>query len=320
MGSAVAASPVSLSTLKHLYSVAAVRDAARRVLPRPVFDFADGGAEDERTLRRNEQAFNEVALLPRPLNGAAIRDLSLSLFGAKLAMPVGIAPTGLGRPVLARRRMCGGASGGSRRYLLLRQPWLGLHAGGHCGHRDQPTLDAGVRLYRSRLHARNGGARPGSLHTTHWCLPSTTRCSATASATSATVLPSRRALAWPGRSRPPPRRRGCCACAPGLPKLTFGNYVRPGETAAIGAAGEPHGRAARPRALLGRCRLVAKHLVRTVAAEGHPAPRRGGRGRGAGNRWHHRVQSRWTPTRRRRRVAGRAAGSRRGSRLAAYRC
>ena len=79
----------------HLYSVAAVRAAARRVLPRPVFDFADGGAEDERTLRRNEQAFEDVALLPRPLNGAAARDLSLSLFGAKLSMPLGIAPTGL---------------------------------------------------------------------------------------------------------------------------------------------------------------------------------------------------------------------------------
>jgi isopentenyl diphosphate isomerase/L-lactate dehydrogenase-like FMN-dependent dehydrogenase len=94
-GAGVAASPGSTAALTRLYSVAAVRDAARRILPRPVFDFADGGAEDERTLRRNEQAFNEVALLPRPLNGAATRDLSLDLFGAKLSMPLGIAPTGL---------------------------------------------------------------------------------------------------------------------------------------------------------------------------------------------------------------------------------
>ncbi|MEO5759820.1 MAG: alpha-hydroxy-acid oxidizing protein, partial [Mesorhizobium sp.] len=67
--------------------MAAVRDEARRILPRPVFDFADGGSEDERTLRRNEQAFNDVAILPRPLNGAATRDLSVDLFGAKLAIP-----------------------------------------------------------------------------------------------------------------------------------------------------------------------------------------------------------------------------------------
>jgi L-lactate dehydrogenase (cytochrome)/(S)-mandelate dehydrogenase len=77
------------------YSVAALRAIARRVLPRPVFDFADGGAEDERTLRRNEEAFAEIAFLPRPLNGAAERDLSIELFGRRLSMPVLIGPTGL---------------------------------------------------------------------------------------------------------------------------------------------------------------------------------------------------------------------------------
>ena len=46
---------VAPAALKPLYSVAEMRAAARRVLPRPVFDFADGGAEDERTLRRNER-------------------------------------------------------------------------------------------------------------------------------------------------------------------------------------------------------------------------------------------------------------------------
>jgi isopentenyl diphosphate isomerase/L-lactate dehydrogenase-like FMN-dependent dehydrogenase len=78
------------------YSVAAMRDLARRALPRPVFDFADGGAEDERTLRRNEAAFDSVALVPRPLDGAAARDLSIELFGHRLSLPVMIAPTGLG--------------------------------------------------------------------------------------------------------------------------------------------------------------------------------------------------------------------------------
>ena len=76
-------------------SVAAMRTLARRVLPRPVFDFADGGAEDERTLRRNEAAFAELALLPRPLRGAAHCDLSLDLFGARLSLPVIVGPTGL---------------------------------------------------------------------------------------------------------------------------------------------------------------------------------------------------------------------------------
>jgi isopentenyl diphosphate isomerase/L-lactate dehydrogenase-like FMN-dependent dehydrogenase len=77
------------------YSLHALRELARRALPRPVFDFADGGAEDEKTLRRNEGAFAAIELVPRPLNGAAERDLSVDLFGRRLAMPVLIGPTGL---------------------------------------------------------------------------------------------------------------------------------------------------------------------------------------------------------------------------------
>ena len=80
---------------RRLYSVDEARRRARRILPRPVFDFVDGGAEDERTLRRNETAFAELALLPRPLDGTTARDQSLSLFGRRLALPVLIGPTGL---------------------------------------------------------------------------------------------------------------------------------------------------------------------------------------------------------------------------------
>ena len=86
--------PAVSSRFRALYNVAQVRKAARAALPRPVFDFADGGAEDEHTLRRNVHAFSDVALLPRPLNGAATCDLSTVLFGRRLAMPLLIAPTG----------------------------------------------------------------------------------------------------------------------------------------------------------------------------------------------------------------------------------
>jgi L-lactate dehydrogenase (cytochrome)/(S)-mandelate dehydrogenase len=78
------------------YSIAAMRALARARLPKPVFDFADGGAEDEATLRRNEAAFDDLVLLPRPLDGAATRDLSVTLFGKQLSLPVIIGPTGLG--------------------------------------------------------------------------------------------------------------------------------------------------------------------------------------------------------------------------------
>ena len=60
-----------------------------------VFDFCDGGAEDEITRARNETAFADWEFLPAPLNGTSSRDQSIELFGERLALPVIIGPTGL---------------------------------------------------------------------------------------------------------------------------------------------------------------------------------------------------------------------------------
>ncbi|HEY4164168.1 MAG TPA: alpha-hydroxy acid oxidase [Dongiaceae bacterium] len=84
-----------LSWRRRAYNIEAMRGLAQAKLPRPIFHFADGGAEDERTLRRNEAAFDDIAFLPRPLSGTAQRDLSIELFGRRLSMPVIIGPTGL---------------------------------------------------------------------------------------------------------------------------------------------------------------------------------------------------------------------------------
>jgi L-lactate dehydrogenase (cytochrome)/(S)-mandelate dehydrogenase len=80
---------------RRAYSIARVRDLARRALPAAVFDFTDGAAEDERTLRRNEEAYAGIDLLPHPLTGAGDRDLSTTLFGSRLSLPVIVGPTGL---------------------------------------------------------------------------------------------------------------------------------------------------------------------------------------------------------------------------------
>jgi isopentenyl diphosphate isomerase/L-lactate dehydrogenase-like FMN-dependent dehydrogenase len=81
--------------LERAYSVAAMRALARRRLPRVVFDFCDGGAEDEITRDRNESAFADLEFLPQPLNGTTGRDPSVELFGERLSMPLIIGPTGL---------------------------------------------------------------------------------------------------------------------------------------------------------------------------------------------------------------------------------
>jgi L-lactate dehydrogenase (cytochrome)/(S)-mandelate dehydrogenase len=83
-------------TLKRqVHSIADLRRVAQRRLPRAVFDFVDGGAEDEKVVRRNEAALAEISFLPRPLNGTLERDQSVELFGERLSVPVLIGPTGL---------------------------------------------------------------------------------------------------------------------------------------------------------------------------------------------------------------------------------
>ncbi|MDD9990361.1 MAG: DUF1674 domain-containing protein [Rhodospirillales bacterium] len=80
---------------RRAYNIATVRDESRRALPRPVFDFVDGGAGDEHTLRRNVSAFDDVDLYPRPIGGTRERDLSTTLLGRRLSMPLIVPPTGL---------------------------------------------------------------------------------------------------------------------------------------------------------------------------------------------------------------------------------
>ncbi len=71
------------------------REAARRRLPPFLFHYADGGAYAEQTLRRNVSDLADLALRQRVLKNVAECDLSTTLFGQEMAMPVAIAPVGL---------------------------------------------------------------------------------------------------------------------------------------------------------------------------------------------------------------------------------
>lgn len=82
------------STLKDCYCIERLREVARSRLPRGVFDFYDGGAEDEVTLADNCDAFRRVRLLPRALRNVAEVDVSTQLFGKPMGLPIAIAPTG----------------------------------------------------------------------------------------------------------------------------------------------------------------------------------------------------------------------------------
>ena len=71
------------------------REAARRRLPRFLFDYIDGGAFSETTLRRNIADLADVALKQRVLRDMGDLSLETELFGERWAMPVGLAPIGL---------------------------------------------------------------------------------------------------------------------------------------------------------------------------------------------------------------------------------
>src|SRR5438445_13265717 len=66
---------------------------ARAKVPRAIFDYIAGGAEDEVSLRRNREAFGRWALRPRILTDVSRRDTKTVLLGERVSMPVCVAPT-----------------------------------------------------------------------------------------------------------------------------------------------------------------------------------------------------------------------------------
>ena len=74
-----------------------LRRIAKRRLPGGVFDYIDGGAEDEHTLRANRNAFAETAFNPRVLRGLQSVDITSSVLGEQVPYPLVLAPTGFTR-------------------------------------------------------------------------------------------------------------------------------------------------------------------------------------------------------------------------------
>ncbi len=74
-----------------------LRALARRRLPGPIFHYIDGAADDERTYRRNTAAFDDYDLVPNVLAGVADVDMSVSVMGQTLGLPVFCSPTALQR-------------------------------------------------------------------------------------------------------------------------------------------------------------------------------------------------------------------------------
>ena len=78
-------------------NIADLRRMARGRLPRPIFDYIDGGADDEVTLARNVSAFSKYEIVPDVLTDVSSIRTGATLFGQQVAWPLMLAPTGLTR-------------------------------------------------------------------------------------------------------------------------------------------------------------------------------------------------------------------------------
>lgn len=83
--------------VKNAHNIGALRDRARRKLPRPIFDYIEGGADDEITLRRNVANFSDYEIVPDVLTDVSAIRTETTLFGKPSRWPLMLSPTGLTR-------------------------------------------------------------------------------------------------------------------------------------------------------------------------------------------------------------------------------
>ena len=86
--------PFKRDGLARALNIADLRELARRRVPHFAFEYVEGGAEDEATLRSNRSAFERWRLLPRTLINTSSRHIGVDLWGRRVKAPLVIAPTG----------------------------------------------------------------------------------------------------------------------------------------------------------------------------------------------------------------------------------
>ena len=82
-------------SLKNCYNFEDFRKLAKKRLPSPIFHYIDGGADDETTLKRNTNSFDDCDLVPNILRSVGEPDLSTTVFGRKIDMPIFLSPTAM---------------------------------------------------------------------------------------------------------------------------------------------------------------------------------------------------------------------------------
>jgi L-lactate dehydrogenase (cytochrome)/(S)-mandelate dehydrogenase len=212
--------------------IRSLREAARQRLPQAVFDFSDGGAEDEHTLRRNQSAFARWAFVPQPLQGAAVRDQSVSLFGQTLNSPVLVGPTGLAGLFWPRGEIAAARAAAAAGTVYC------LSHGSVCSIEQVAAQHDGVRwmqvfIYRDRAftreltdRARDAGYQALVLTIDNQLLGQRERDLANGF----TIPPRFSTAQWLAMA---PKWRWAWSMRDELRTLTFGNYVRAGSNESL---------------------------------------------------------------------------------------
>jgi len=86
-----------MPALKNCHNISDLRQRAKGKLPKPMFDYIDGGADDEWTMRRNTEAFDDYELMPNYLKDIDSIDLKTKVLGTELELPFFLSPTGMSR-------------------------------------------------------------------------------------------------------------------------------------------------------------------------------------------------------------------------------
>ncbi len=84
-------------SLNRCYNIDRLRSKAKSRLPTPIFNYIDGGADDEVTLRRNTDAFDDYELIPNYLTDTSVIDTKTNVLGLALDWPVFCSPTGMSK-------------------------------------------------------------------------------------------------------------------------------------------------------------------------------------------------------------------------------
>ena len=152
----------SLPTSRYV-NIEDLRRGAKRRLPRAVFDYIDGGADGEITLRENCRAYEDITL-PAALRGGghAGPDLRTTVLGTPIALPLILAPVGSSRMFWPRGEEVAAAVAGVGRHDLFALDAVGLPAGG----REEVDARAGVVSALSRAAGARSRARRSSARRT----------------------------------------------------------------------------------------------------------------------------------------------------------